>query len=316
MVKFLKLAFSAFIIFYISISAQNISISAYTDTTDYQVGDYINYTLELRYDKDIQIVLPSIKDSIKVLEFINTLPSQKKELDGKILEMHSFIFSKYDSSEVTIPSLPVFYSSSTDTSRKILLTNPVTVTVHTLEVNPQEDIRDVKEPIKLPLNWWLIVILIIAAILLAIGIYYLYKYYKKKKAGKTIVVPEIVIPPHEVALAELRVLEDKKLWQNGMIKEYHSEVTGIIRKYFEGRFGFGALELTSPEILSCLSYLDNGKKILNISEHFFSNADLVKFAKFEPMPSINEEMMKQAYQIVNDTIPQPEPTEVKEEQNV
>ncbi len=316
MVKFLKLFFATLLIFYTSSFAQNISVSAYTDTTDYQVGDYIHYTLELRYDKDIKIFLPPIKDSIKVLEFIESLPSQKKELDGKILEIHRFIFSKYDSTEVTIPSIPVYYSSNVDTVKKVLLTNPVTVSVHTLEVNPQEDIRDVKEPLKLPLNWWLIILLIIAIILFTIGIYYLYKYYKKKKIQRISKEPEIVIPPHEIALAELKILEDKKLWQQGMIKEYHSQVTGIIRKYFEYRFRFSALELTSPEILGCLSYLDDGKKILNISEQFFSNADLVKFAKFEPMPSINEEMMKQAYQIVNDTIPMPEPTEAKEEQNV
>lgn len=112
MVKFLKLFFATLLIFYTSSFAQNISVSAYTDTTDYQVGDYIHYTLELRYDKDIKIFLPPIKDSIKVLEFIESLPSQKKELDGKILEIHRFIFSKYDSTEVTIPSIPVYYSSN------------------------------------------------------------------------------------------------------------------------------------------------------------------------------------------------------------
>jgi exoribonuclease R len=34
-----------------------------------------------------------------------------------------------------------------------------------------------------------------------------------------------------------------------------------------------------------------------------NNADLVKFAKFNPIASVNEEMMIQAKEIVNHTIP-------------
>ena len=36
---------------------------------------------------------------------------------------------------------------------------------------------------------------------------------------------------------------------------------------------------------------------------FLSNADLVKFAKYKPMPVVNEEMMKQAVNIVENTVP-------------
>jgi TRAP-type uncharacterized transport system substrate-binding protein len=45
----------------------------------------------------------------------------------------------------------------------------------------------------------------------------------------------------------------------------------------------------------------NNDKVYKIAESFFNNADLVKFAKFQPMPSINEQMMKQAYEIVDTT---------------
>jgi hypothetical protein len=51
--------------------------------------------------------------------------------------------------------------------------------------------------------------------------------------------------------------------------------------------------------------------IFDITNGFLNNADLVKFAKFQPMSSINEEMMKQAFSIVNKTVPKVE--ESKEE---
>lgn len=305
MVKIFRLLFVITFLFVSNLCAQNISISASTDTSDYKVGDYIKYTLELKYDKNINVYLPSIKDSIKTLEFIEELKPEKKEANNKVIETHNFIFSKYDSAGVTIPSYKIFYNEKGDTAKKYLAVNTVSISVHTLQVNPQEEIRDVKEPIKLPLDWWLIILIVLAAILLLAAGYFAYRYFKKKKEGK--VKPEeiVIIPPHEIALKELEKLEQEKLWQQGLIKEYHSEITEIVRKYFEGRFNFRALELTSSEILACLSYLEEGKEITNTADDFFRNADLVKFAKFEPMPNINEEMMKQAYSIVSKTIPKP-----------
>ena len=48
------------------------------------------------------------------------------------------------------------------------------------------------------------------------------------------------------------------------------------------------------------------------TREFLSNADMVKFAKFQPMPSVNETMLQQAYDIVNKTIQEKTVTEVEE----
>lgn len=303
MVKFFKFLFAAALFSQSLLLAQNISVSATTDTTKYQVGDYIKYNLELKYDKNVKVQLPPVKDSVKVLEFIEQLPTDSSQVDSKIVKKYHFIFSKYDSSQVTIPSLKVEYTVGSDTTKSFLATNPITILVTTLPVKANEEIKDIKAPMKLPLNWMLIILFVVLGIALLVGTYYLYKYYKKKKAVKENIVPEVIIPPHEIALSELKALDEKKLWQQGLIKQYHSEITEIVRKYFEHRFNFRALEMTSAEILAVLSYIPDGKKVESIAENFFSNADLVKFAKFEPMPKVNEEMMQQAYEVVNTTIP-------------
>jgi len=295
--------------------AQNISVSSTTDTTTYKVGDYIKYQIEIKHDKMISVNLPSVKDSIKVLDYIQTLPSEKNEADNQVIERYNFVFSKYDSANVTIPAITIEYIYGRTISKKLIKTNPVTITIRTLPVNAQEDIRDVKDPMRLPLNWLLILAVALIIVLLIGLLYYLYQRYKKKKALKENMLPEIKIPPHEIALAHLHELEDKKLWQNGFVKQFHSEVTGIVRQYFEERFNFRALEMTSAEILGVLSYTEVGKKVVQTSDNFFSNADLVKFAKFEPMPKVNDEMMNQAYEIVNQTITLP-PQTVSEDKNV
>ncbi|MDH7605966.1 MAG: hypothetical protein QHH13_13785, partial [Melioribacter sp.] len=238
--KNILIAFIILITSAITINAQNISVNASTDTTDYIVGDYIKYNLELTYTKNIKVFLPSVKDSIKNLEFIKELKSTKEEKNNKIIEKHVYIFSRYDSAVVTLPSYKIYYQSANDTSKRFISVNPLKITVKTLPVEPQKDIRDVKEPVKVPLNLLFIILLVLLIILLLIVAYFIFKYIKKKKESKTALIPEILIPPHEIALNSLRELEQKKLWQQGLIKEYHSEITEIIRKYFEDRFNFRA----------------------------------------------------------------------------
>ena len=312
--KFQSAAFILFLSLTI-LRAQNISVSATTDTTIYKVGDYIKYQIEIKHDKVISVNMPSVKDSIKVLEYIQTLPSERSEVNNEIIERYNYIFSKYDSANVTIPAITIEYVYGRTISKKLIKTNPVTITVRTLPVNAQEDIRDVKDPLRLPLDWLLILAIAVIVLLLLGLLYYLYQRYKKKRKIKENILPEIKTPPHEIALAHLHELEEKKLWQNGFVKQFHSDVTEIVRQYFEGRFNFRALEMTSAEILAVLSYMEEGKKIVQTSDNFFSNADLVKFAKFEPIPKVNDEMMNQAYGIVNQTIPLP-PQNGSEDKNV
>ena len=303
MVKIFRLMSCFFLIYLTSANAQNITVSASTDTSVYKVGDYINYQIEIQYDKNIHLFLPAVKDSIKVLEFIQELPETKKEENSKIIEKHNYIFSKYDSSQVTIPQLKIFYTVGNDTVKKFLSTLPITILIKTLPVDKQNEIKDIKAPLKLPLNWWFIALIVACVLLILIAAFFVYRYYRKKKQNKENIIPEKKVPPYEFALNELKILEDKKLWQQGKVKEYHSKITEIIRKYYEERFNFRALEMTSAEILGVLSYMEEGKKVLDLSSDFFTNADLVKFAKFQPMTKVNEEMMKQAYEIVNVTIP-------------
>jgi len=315
MVKIFRFIFSFFLLYLTAANAQNITVSASTDTSVYKVGDYINFQLELHYDKNVHVILPPVKDSVKVLEFIQELPAAIKEENSKIIEKHNYIFSKYDSSQVTIPSLKVFYSIGNDTVKKYLSSVPITIVVKTLPVDTQNEIKDIKAPLRLPLNWWLIALIVFCVLLILTAAFFGYRYYRKKKLNRVTLIPAKKVPPYEIALNDLKILEDKKLWQQGQVKEYHSEITEIIRKYFEDRFNFRALEMTSAEILGVLSFLDEGKKVLYLSGDFFTNADLVKFAKFQPLTKVNEEMMKQAYEIVNVTIPVVESDSINEDHN-
>ncbi len=311
MVKYFAVLFFALSNF---LFAQTIEVEATTDSTNYLVGDYIHYKVEIRYDKEIHIYFPSVKDSIKDAEFISAEPVQKEESNGKFVEVRTFVFAKYDSGSVLFPQLPVLYTVGKDTNKSVIRTNALKVEVQIINVDPQGKIQDVKPPLGLPFPWWIALLVLVAIVALAVLIYWL---WRKRQLNKTEerVVRKVVIPPDKLALKRLAELEEKKLWQQGKIKEYHSEITEIIRRYFEERFGILAMESTSSEIISQLAKIDEAGKILDITRRFLSNADLVKFAKFKPMPDLNEEMMKQAVEIVKLTPPENNVAKLTEEAN-
>ncbi len=307
--------FSVFLLLFLSsfTQAQNIKISASVDSTDYLVGDYINFNIEVIHKQNIDVVKPELPDSIKFIELISKSEHHKIE-DENSVDNFTFVLSVYDSARVTIPPVPINYKAKSDSAYLTILTDSISFSVHSLKISESEDIKDVKSPLTIPFDWktfllWLIILIV----LVVSGIIIYKKYFRKGKEEKEEI--KIKLPPHRVALNALNNLEEKKLWQKGMVKEYHSEITEIIRKYFEERFDLPAMELTSSESIDLLKKHPDAKAIIEITRQFFTNADLVKFAKFIPMDSVNEEMMKQAHQIVN-TTKQPDVIENKESENV
>jgi len=294
--------FCVIFVFSINISAQSISVLASVDSSDYLVGDYINYTLEVRADKNIEVITPFIRDSLKQVEIIKELPPVAKKEQDINSTTYGFIFSYYDSASVTITPIAVQYKAKGSDEEKVALSNPVTFVVHTVPVELQADIKDVKEPLTIPLDWKFILLIVLIVLIVLAAAYYFYRRYKMKKAALPVKKKIIRIPAHVRAMTALNNLEYEKLWQKGAVKEYHSIITGIIRGYFEERFSLPALELTSSEQMEQLKKVSAAENILNITNEFLNNADLVKFAKFQPMPSVNETMMNQAKEIVNQTI--------------
>ena len=296
--------------------AQTISVGASVDTTDYLVGDYINYEIEVVTKKDVKVFPPSVSDSLKNVELISSGKPVVTESDNSRTTLFKFTLAGYDSVDVTIPEIPVEYQIAGDSTIRKITTDPVSFTVHTIPVKPNEDIKDVKKPLKIPFDWkWLLMWIAIGIILLAAA-YYFYRRYKQKKSE---IIPEkkiIKIPPHVRAFSALDELEREQLWQQGHIKEYHSKLTEIVRSYFEERFNLPALELTTTESLQLLNTVKEAEEIIEITHSFLTNADLVKFAKFKPIESVNEEMMEQAREIVQRTIPKEKEITEQEEVNV
>lgn len=275
--------------------AQDISVKAAVDSNKYQLGDYIGYSLTIGYNSGkYRVFLPSIKDSLSRLEFVGLEKADTVKGENNSTEIKlRYTLIGFDSGQVTIPAFSVLYSQQGDSGFHVARTDSFALYISGVAVDTTAEIKDIKEPITQPLDWKLIGLIALAVVVIAAAIYFAWQYFRKKKKGDT-AEPVVQLSPYEAAKLGLLELEKKQLWQQGMVKEYHTEITGIIRTYFEKTFAFPAMEQTSGEILDALKLRNLDASVLHASEQFFTNADMVKFARFTPMPKINEDMMAQA----------------------
>jgi cell division protein YceG involved in septum cleavage len=171
-------------------------------------------------------------------------------------------------------------------------------------VDTAQDIRDIKKPIAAPFTFREALPWIIALLLLAGAGYFIFYYLKKRKKAEPVfrAPVKIKIPPHQVALDALENLRNKKLWQTGQVKEYHTELTDIIRDYIFGKFNIHAPELTSDEILNALNYTATDQEARQKLNQTFVVADLVKFAKMQPLPMEHDASLTNAIEFVKATM--------------
>lgn len=304
-----------FFTFCYKVSAQQISVYASTDTTDYMIGDQIKYALTLQMDKNVFIINPFFRDSLKNIDVLGISDPIATETDNGKTVKYICVLSRYDSALVTIPPIKIQYRTKGDSPLKSVLSNSVSFNVHRMNVEIKEDIKDIKPPIR-PFDFAFLIYILIALTIISILVYYfVYRKYLKRKQEIIIKKKEEKLLSHQLALRKLDQLEKEELWQKGFVKDYHSKITDIIREYFEKQFGLPALERTTTESLNLLSKHPQGTKVIDVTSQFFNSADLVKFAKFTPLESVNFEMMSQAKEIVKKTMSVQKESEVESEVN-
>ena len=291
------------------LQGQEVGLTATTDSARFRIGDRIVMRVHGRIAPNLEAISPTVKDSVGPFEILN-VARNGNEPDW------TFELMTIDTGRMFVPPLPFAYRVKRDTTQRQAYTNPVSLTVAGVTVDAQGEIKDIKPPLSAPWKFEDFVPYLIALlVLLATGV--AYYYYRKRKMQRESLqeTVRLAIPPHREALAALRLIEEKKLWQQGKVKQYYSEVTEVIRTFFERRWEIVALELTSDEILQQMKRIPESEKVWKQMQSFFTTADLVKFAKYEPVPAEHESEMQWAYEIVRSMIP-PQPTEEEERKEV
>jgi hypothetical protein len=271
-----------------SLFAQKVTTSI--DSTKKKIGAEFKLTLKTEVDTTSKVVFPNVKN-IGNLEVINSYKIDTIKNGGRYELIKKYGLTQFDSGKYAIPRLPIIINGKTIYSDSLQL-EINDVKVDTLK-QKMYDIKDIA-PAESESNWWKYLLVII----MVSGIGYLIYWFVKIRKPEIKPIEIVYKTPIEKATSLLQILEKKELWQKGEIKSYYSELTDIARIYIEEEIHIPAMESTTSELIIALRNVAKQKKLklsretLENLEKVLKHADLVKFAKSQPMDFEIEEDKK------------------------
>ena len=284
--------------------AQSAKVSATIDTTRILIGDQVNLWLETEHPAGFSLEFPVTGDSIAgKIEVLSASALDTFSIKDNLLKIRQrLILTAFDTGFYVIPP---FVFRTTDLSDS-MITRALPLEVLSIPVDTTKGITDIKLPYEIPVTFMEIFPYIVVGLLLITMILLYVRYLRKKRQiVESAPKPDLPsVPAHIWALGELDELVREKLWQQGKVKLYYSRLTDIVRRYIELRYSVPALEQTTEEIVSAFSRNTKiSSNILAGLEQLLRLADLVKFAKWNPVTEEHEASQQSAYDFVLRTKP-------------
>jgi hypothetical protein len=280
-------------------------VSAAIDSTTLFIGDQTDLHLRATCEAGEQVQLPMLdKQLISGVEIVDrTIVDTTILSDGRVQYNQYLTLTSFEDSLFYIEPLPFVSGEDTVWSESLMLN-----VVQPFEIDSTDmAITDIKGIYRAPIWWWGIlrwVLLSIAIAGVGVGGYYLITYLRRRTGNinGTMTPIEPLRPADEVALEKLDIIREQKIWQTGQIKEYHTQLTDVVREYIARRFDVSSTEQTSDETLRAMRpLLNNQKELYEQLRKMLTLADLVKFAKWSATPDENELSLRSAYAFVKET---------------
>ena len=162
-----------------------------------------------------------------------------------------------------------------------------------------EGLRDVRAPVYFPANYFFLLGILFLVLIVGPVVFIC---LKRKREDTVEELPVDTRSPWENAYEQLAQLAKSSYIDEGRFKEYYSELSGIIRYYFENRFKIRAPEMTTEEFLWSLErsrdLKTDHKETL---KKFMASCDIIKFAKHIPRVEEAEESFQFARQLIEET---------------
>lgn len=281
----------------------SIVISTSIDSTSLWIGDQCQMHLEAICLPGEQVSLPvygeELIPGIQVVRrtAIDTLAAD----EGRIRIQQHLTLTSITDSLYYIPPQP-FVLGAGDT----MWSNSMTLNIiQPFILDSTNAVTDIKAIAKAPIWWWGIIRWILLALLIGLlvgALIWYIRYHRQHRDTAAVVPTEPERPAEEIALEKLALIKEEKVWQQGKTKEYHTELTDVIREYIGRRFDIHSSEKTSDETLQAMKpEMAEQKELYGRLEKMLRLADLVKFAKWTTTPDENESSLRTAYDFVNET---------------
>jgi hypothetical protein len=284
-----------------------ISIQVSVDRDTITIGDVVTYDLTINHSQEVLLETPQLSSNLGPFEVRHgqVLPQRKLE-DGRLESHFRYVISIFTTGQQVIPPVEISYIDLAGQS-KIIPSREVAIAVESLNPDEAGDIRDIKPPVSLPGIWAGLYWLVGSLILLAAGTI-LFLFLRKKRAQRSLEAIEYRGPPrpaHEIAMEELNRIASLKLLQRGLIKQFYTEMTEVMKRYIGRRYRLHTMELTTAELLVAMKGASVPGEHIGLFEPFFQEGDLVKFAQHIPAGERMNGALEGARQLILTTRQEP-----------
>lgn len=289
-------------------------VHAAVDTNQIRIGEQFHLELNAVAYPNTEVFFPTLPDTFNHFEIVNRSKIDTIPNSNPLKLRQQFTVTSFDSGFFVMPPFPFLVRDLKKSVADTLSTEALLMGVRTISVDTTKEIKDIKPLMNVPYPWREKLPYLIGGALLLGALIYLAIRYSNRKKVVILAPPKPKTPAHTRALQSLKNIEDQKLWQNGFTKRYHIEVSDTLRGYIEERFDIRAMEQTSDETLKLFGPRQINESQKEKLKYILQLADMVKFAKVEPIALENEQSISYAYDFVNSTIPvqQAPATEVQE----
>jgi len=307
-IRFLKGKFFMGLLLFLLLPArgQLISVQSLLADDSLMIGEQITYTLRVDAESELDFLLPLIGDTLSSkLEVLSSLSIDTIVEGGRTVVEQNYIITSFEPGPQIVPSQEVIYgrAGGPDTARSM----PLIINVYEPLVDTSQQIKPIKPPINTPITFrelfpWVAAGL--GALLVLGAVSWLVLRYLRRKKDPERYKQKPQEPAHLIAFRELDKLKEEKIWARVEVKRYYTRLTEITRHYIERQYDIPAMESTTEEILYAFQKANPEDHLLDeILKELLELADLVKFAREDPLPVDNQTNLNNAYIFVQKTYP-------------
>jgi len=271
-------------------SVNGVGLKIDSDLTQVDPAKNVFLQVELKVPADKSATMPDLRDRVVGFSVAAEMgETSKTEADGSETRVVEWGFvpkpcaASYKIRPFVVKVSPKLLSSRSDEGMYSFVAGPVKFeppaarepVTGGMECDPKKDLP--------PLSWKLVG-WIAAAVLAVLGLVAILVMLVKYLARR---IREHRMSPIERAWVELDRLLKKGLPGRGRYKDFYVELTMVVRRYIQRKYGISAPHMTTEEFLRAAKPTDELRR-------FLESADMVKFAGVEATPDMADDATESA----------------------
>lgn len=270
------------------------------DAEELTVGDPILLTLSVTHPENYQVIPAELETAWGDFQTQSISPtSSASNPEGGITTSQVIDARLFTPGTFSTPPMKVSLSDPGGNLVEVVAP-PVDVTINSVLVEGDNNLRDIKPQADLPYRNLLPWIILGSVLFFLICVSVVWWWRRRMKLALAPIDNRL---PHEIALDELARIAKMDLPRFQRFKEHYTMVSDTVRVYMERTYHIPVLERTTSEIRVSFKQAEVPKEISGRFVNLLDDCDLVKFSKFRPDESSAYQILTAARQIIEDTRP-------------